>query len=161
MIILVEGTNKTGKSTLIKYLKASQGFESLYDREHVYDLKNPLAKDFLKEKLYEQLRIARVMTNNFIIDRSYLSEVVHGKIWRGYDVEYFEEIDEQFKNIGAKLIYCTDSVENINSRNGEDMSEYCRMYDELFEKCTLDKLKVNIEDPQSNNKLLNFLKGGK
>ena len=158
MIILVDGVNKTGKSTLIKYLKEEKGFETLYDRDHVYDLKNPKVKELLKEKLYDQLRIAKAVTNNFVLDRSYFSEVVYGKIWRGYDVEYLEEIEAEFKKIGAKYIYCTDEVEEINKRNEKDMSEYCSMYDKLFEGCTLEKIKINIIDINAKSEVDKFIK---
>lgn len=108
MIIIVEGCDKSGKSTLSRLLK------SLLQADY-YHSSLSLEEDlFLK---YRSL-IERVQKLT-ICDRFYPSELVYGPIIRGHSrlsKEQFIKLNQLVARKGGFFVYCESSIEVITKR---------------------------------------------
>lgn len=143
MRILIEGCDKTGKTTLAK---------KLANKYNLTIIKNSQPK--INNILQEYLNI--VNQDNIIIDRLHLSENVYGPLYRNTPIINFNKLENNIKN-NTILILCTDSVDNIHNRFIEDGEEYTKITDidyiveqfnKLYEASTLIKMKyiINHQD---------------
>lgn len=141
MMIIVEGLDKCGKTTLVNYLL--KNLDDTYLMKNGFKPKSDNRED--REKIlyiYEKLLINYV--SNFkddilIMDRYFVSELVYG-IKRGYNaletkgMKYFINTVQKRKDI--ILIYCRTDYENIKKKFIENKEEYV----EISEIKRLDKL---------------------
>lgn len=104
--IIVEGCDSTGKSWLAKELS-----KALY-----LPVINRLSP---KPTIFEECISTLWLSQPFIIDRFYLSELVYGKVMRGnvrLTSQEVEEIETKCNSINTLNIYCYDTVEAITNR---------------------------------------------
>ena len=173
-IILIEGQDRTGKDTLIKYL-TQQLFE--YSPIVIHCIgpskkcKEPLkqSKEFYKNLL---LLISN-NNNNFILNRSHLGEIVYGPLYRNYDGYYVLDLEKKYllntdKNV-ILISLIDSSYKNIKredgdslSNNTEDINNEIKQFKNMYELSNIkNKLFIDI-----NNKIIedvryeviNFLK---
>ena len=128
MILVVEGSNKVGKSSFIKYLK--ENFEK-YSGKKVIVYRNRFSQNVLnhfaentKERNYilmlgelnAVLSLSKQLDDTIIIfDRFHLSELVYGLYYRNYISFDMAKIDEQLAEEGAKLILFVSNYDHIDS----------------------------------------------
>ena len=124
MILIVEGANRTGKSTMIDMLQKlaeNSGVEfQLYNgrinnNEHVgitpegmYAYAKSVISDLLKEDTNEKL---------IVFDRFHISELVYGEAFRGYTNEYMLKVDGFLDLMDAKILYMKSDFEHIEDRH--------------------------------------------
>ena len=124
MILIVEGANRTGKSTMIDMLQKlaeNSGVEfELYNsrinnNEHVgitpkgmYAYAKGVISDLLKEDTNEKL---------IVFDRFHISELVYGEAFRGYTNEYMLKIDGFLDLMDAKILYMKSDFEHVEDRH--------------------------------------------
>ena len=124
MILIVEGANRTGKSTMIGMLQKlaeNSGVEfMLYNsrinnNEHVgtttegmYAYAKSVISDLLKEDTNEKL---------IVFDRFHISELVYGEAFRGYTNEYMLKIDGFLDLMDAKIMYMKSNFEHVTDRH--------------------------------------------
>lgn len=160
MIIILEGVNKTGKTSFLNVLehKLNVGLR-YYNRKHLNNYKNKpeMMKLVTEVQLRTILELTPGMKNNVIFDRFHITEKVYGKIDRGYDMEYFKEIDEELVRQGAKMIYFVDSNANINARNNRDMSAYIDEFDKAMIESRVPVAVFNLRDIADENKIKELL----
>ena len=124
MILIVEGANRTGKSTMIDYLKKladNSGVEFIYyngrinNNEHagttpegMFAYAKSVISDLLKEDTNEKL---------IVCDRFHISEFVYGEAFRGYTNEYMLKVDGFLDLMDAKILYMKSDFEHIEDRH--------------------------------------------
>ena len=124
MILIVEGANRTGKSTMIGMLQKlaeNSGVEfQLYNgrinnNEHVgttpegmYAYAKSVIGDLLKEDSNEKL---------IVFDRFHISEFVYGEAFRGYTNEYMPKIDGFLDLMDAKVLYMKSNFKHVADRH--------------------------------------------
>ena len=124
MILIVEGANRTGKSTMIDYLKKladNSSIEFIYyngrinKNEHagttpegMYTYAKSVISDLLKEDTNEKL---------IVFDRFHISEFVYGEAFRGYTNEYMLKVDGFLDLMDAKILYMKSDFEHIEDRH--------------------------------------------
>lgn len=129
-MIIIEGIDVTGKTSLAEQLEKAN-----FERYHLgYDEKN--------EKGY--LRVLKKNTNNLVLDRSFISELVYGPILRNscrINQQQTKNIIEQYAKVGTKIIYLMSTKEMLLKRRiGDDEdTEMIKMY---FDKLNLRYDKV-------------------
>lgn len=163
IVILVEGVDCSGKSTLVEALskkypgillklnyrpKDKSEQETLIYKRHVYSMMS-FINDNRKDK-------------SIILDRFYSSELVYSKVKRKYDAfkdsTYFK-IDKSLSCLPNLYIYCSPGndviIERLKQRGDDyidekDVQALSDRYDLFYEKTTLNKMKVdttkNIEE---------------
>lgn len=124
MILIVEGANRAGKSTMIGMLQKlaeNSGVEfQLYNgrinnNEHVgitpegmYAYAKSVISDLLKEDTNEKL---------IVFDRFHISEFVYGEAFRGYTNEYMLKVDGFLDLMDAKILYMKSDFKHVNDRH--------------------------------------------
>lgn len=138
MIIMLEGPEAAGKSTLGSNLSLSTGWP-LVHRD-----KPKTAADRIEMMAYYTYAVTS--KENLIFDRCWYSEIVYGNIMRdksyiSYDQMYFLE-EQLAKRGGGLIIHCTDRIDLLWGRcqvRGEDyikdidtLNNICDMYHHIL-----------------------------
>ena len=117
--LIIEGVNKTGKSSFIKDLNEIQlPFRGYYERSirHKYHGTN-FARQALDAQLATIVSFAKFSNENIIFDRLHLSEYVYGFVDRKYDcLREVLKYDKLLKEAGCYMVYLYDDVEKIKER---------------------------------------------
>ena len=124
MILIVEGANRAGKSTMIGMLKKlaeNSGVEfELYNNrinnnEHVgtspegmFAYAKSVISDLLKEDTNEKL---------IVFDRFHISEFVYGEAFRGYTNSHMLKIENLLRVMDAKILYMKSNFEYVEDRH--------------------------------------------
>ena len=137
MIIIVEGPDRGGKSTLAQQLARQTGWPV----EHRSKTENEEEK---ARMMGEYVQIAR-SNRNVILDRCWYSEMVYGKVMRGQayiDYPQMYALERLLASHGAIIIYCTGPKAPLWKRctsRGEDyitsrdnFNAICDAYNELM-----------------------------
>lgn len=126
MIIIIEGPDGAGKSTLAKKLSKQTGYpikRFSYPRTSEEQL-----------KMHDTYREIITTENNFIMDRCWYSEMVYGPIKRDQSwitVEQMYTYEKILATQGAMIIHCTDSTYTLWGRATERGEEYVTTYEQL------------------------------
>lgn len=110
MIIILEGENKTGKSTLAKYIVDHYDFD-------VIKCSQPKGDPYVE--YMSILKQIEKSGRNTVIDRFAYGEFVYGPIYRGKSSltkTQLRNIELKAISLNAHLIYCHDAVKNIKRR---------------------------------------------
>ena len=158
MIVVVEGVDRVGKTTLVnKLVKA--GFVDLKD-EFVVD-KSFISNfaDYSLGKCDSFVAIAKKLQEegkNVVIDRLHMTELVYGgSIRHDTNTEGCLALDMMLANLGAILCYIRPSnLKLSNELAGEDQSERAELF-EIFTNMSL--MRVVRGDYDSINELSDYL----
>lgn len=137
MIIIVEGPDGSGKTTLAEKIARQSGYTLLHRSQ-------PKSEEEKRNMMAEYLHVIK-SGKNVVMDRCWYSEMVYGPIMRDATcIDYPEmyELERLLCKKGAILIYCTDAPEVLWSRcqrRGEDYildfsthEAICKAYDKLM-----------------------------
>ena len=152
MILIVEGVNNTGKSTLINFLESSLGYHSINDdtnKEYSHDKHAFGIHSKAVLLAYTNILMKCPDSFNVIFDRFHLSEFVYGMIERGYYSSWVFDIDDQLFKMGAKLLYMEDDLESVNERAGRDLKMHQELFETVYNQSMLDKMRYNLKNPVS------------
>ena len=128
IFIIVEGTDRCGKSTLIQNLKNKFNSNTLHAL-HYSAVKQTDSDDVVRysEKLYNEMFTLMNFVDfssynsGVICDRSHLGEKIYGPIYRGYTGDYVFDIEKKFENkhFWNRLFLITlyDNPENLIDRD--------------------------------------------
>lgn len=112
MIVILEGLERTGKSTLAKIFE-EKGFVNFKDHNHLRDF----SVENIAERLDSTLSTLIALDKkgiNIVLDRFHISEYVYSTIKRENDTSLFEHIwyiDEVLSHLDTKLIYLTRDID--------------------------------------------------
>lgn len=139
MNIILEGENKTGKSTLAKLLVKKYGFQYV-------KCSQPKGDPYV-----EYMRKINAVRKPTVFDRMYIGENVYGPIYRGKSMlspEQNRNLEMALMSKNTVVIYCSDSAENIRSRFSEEQWADQKKIEQvliLYEK-VLSQVKLPIYD---------------
>ena len=123
MIIIIEGNDGTGKSTLAENLANSLTGYTIIHRTHLTDTpKSELAM------IYRDLLLKHT---NIIFDRAWYSEMAYGPVFRGescISIEDMHKLEELLHALGGFVVYCHS--ENAYERACERGEDYVQNYDQ-------------------------------
>jgi hypothetical protein len=144
-VVVIEGVDKTGKSSLARGLHAALGWPV----EKFGPPRGDAAREYLA---------ALRQAGPFIADRFHLGESVYGPIYRGTQPMHpwsVRQIEEALMRRGALLVLMTDDPADISRRFnalGEDfakvehVAELVRRFDELWERSVLPRVRLRWTD---------------
>ena len=142
MILIVEGANRAGKSTMIGMLQKlaeNSGVEfKLYNsrinnNEHVgitpegmYNYAKVVISDLLKEDTNEKL---------IVFDRFHISEFVYGEAFRGYTNDLMLKVGDFLHLMDAKILYMKSNFEHVTDKHKAlEYEALQNRFDEAFVK---------------------------
>lgn len=144
IILLLEGFDKSGKTHLGKRLSSALCIP------YYHGERAPMMTSELRTRSFDVARIEMLQMHDIlqqtgvsiIIDRWHLSEWVYSKVYgRPIDEEFLWNIDAEFAELGAIIIWCSASEELIRSRFNEekivninDREVILNYYNEAFRK---------------------------
>ena len=166
MLIIVEGIDRVGKTTLINKLHEKYNipvFDDKYLKFNAIVNKN----EFIQVKTNKTdvkssiINIERMnsLTNylsqfgvqqNILIDRFHISEYVYSKVERNFDgFEAFKIIDDRLSKLGTIIIYVRHvDLDFSSSEHGKDLNRHAKEFDKIMleTKCRLYLTNYNLID---------------
>jgi len=158
MIIIIEGTDKTGKTTFINTF-AKQHKCIIIKNQHK---PNGINDKQLKESYIALLYFINKYHNKFdiILDRFYPSQLVYS-ILRGHDSfddSWYNNFEQKLRKFGHLYVYCTVDKETLLERHKIEQDEYLKTnnidliqkrYDKFYNQTNLNKVQLNITPDKS------------
>jgi thymidylate kinase len=140
MIVIVEGIDRVGKTTLCNKLKSDLGFKILKDEvfkpEH-------FTEEIIAEKFLTTVNMLKLLNKDIdiVIDRFYLSEAVYGLMERKYDSKYLKKIELELLKLDAIIILVNPTdIEESSKKHGKDLTIHSILFNLRFEKIILRKI---------------------
>ena len=175
-VIIVDGPDNVGKSTLIRNLKnklnneifINLSFSNIYqkDKESYIYYSKQLYNNMFKICEYQIVNLK----NSIIIDRSHISEMVYSPMYRNYSGDYVLDIEKKYDLSNFFLILLIDTPENLISRDDglsysidiNKKNKELKLFHNAFEKTKIKKIIINIDghDEQSiMEQSIHFIQG--
>ena len=144
-MIIVEGIDRVGKTTLVNLLKEKTGWPVL-DDSYLYETKD-MRKDkrVNVEKIKTIVNFARDVSDKFIVDRLHWSEMIYGYCDRGYDnVVPVLDIEDELIKVGAKIILVVPTdIESSSKQHGKDLSKHAEIFEAVFDDSKMKKFRCD------------------
>lgn len=158
MLIIVEGIDRVGKTTLCEMLSKSFGINIFKHDSKLFKL-DKMDNDNETDKAIKIYEICKLLNGNLLLDRSYWSDFVYGVIERNYCVsnalENLKKIESIYKD-EAVIVYVRPVDLKLSSKlHGADLTKYndlfesvrkvtkCKVIDCTYE--SLEKVIVELE----------------
>ena len=172
MLIIIEGPDKIGKSTLINAL--SKKIPCII----IKNCNRPISNDDTNLKKSYQTILQFIKQNhkeyNIILDRFYPSQMVYS-ILRGKDSfkdNWYNDFEKQVAETKPLYVYCVNQFKTIKERHLLKKDEYIkinqlrmliRRYDFFYSLTELPKMRLDLYPPNFDNsleKLVRLIKNG-
>ena len=134
MLVIVEGIDRSGKSTLCKALSMTTRKYSIFkDKCEISS-----SQSVLQEKVLTTLSLLEQIHehDNIIVDRLFLTELVYGIVDRGYfDKEFYDILVRRLDALRHKIVLVlvkNDSVDLASSAHGSDLSLHQSLFEFFF-----------------------------
>jgi thymidylate kinase len=128
-LIILEGLSRTGKSTITKELSKKYGFRNISIKEKMPDYVTNLQDFYHGIHIFSNLIYREFPNESFILDRSFLSELVYSK--------FFNRPTHQTK---------CDSVADLLFDNNFVLINFSNSYEKYLERQPKDKIIYTQED---------------
>lgn len=144
MIIIVEGIDRVGKTTLVDKLKDATNFPVFKHDGSLFDYSK---MDNMNEtdKMVQLLEFGKLMGQpSVIFDRFHVSDFVYGSIERSYDLKEaecnFNRIEDTMKELGVILILVNPTdIEWSSEKHGKDLTLHQASFEAMVEKSSIKK----------------------
>lgn len=113
MIVILEGLERTGKSTVAEILENNFGFIRFKDHNHLMEMDSNSIANRLDATLSMIVALDKA-GKNVVLDRFHISELIYGTYYRGYNRSNFQHvryIDEVLSHLNTKLILLERTVD--------------------------------------------------
>lgn len=144
-MIIVEGIDRVGKTTLVNLLKEKTGWPVL-DDSYLYETED-MRKDkrVNVEKIKTIVNFARDVSDKFIVDRLHWSEMIYGYCDRGYDnVVPVLDIEDELVKVGAKIILVVPTdIKSSSKQHGKDLSKHAELFEAVFDDSKMKKFRCD------------------
>lgn len=152
-IIMIEGIDRVGKTTLIKLLEKKYDFVSFKDKSY-FDFN---AHSYITnvEKVVTFLEMVKQLNLTIVCDRCFLSEVVYSFVERKRDDAFIfydtmcKYIKDMIKNDGLKvLLVYVKPVDIYYSAllHGKLQEKHDKMYERIYKAIEFDKKECNYNN---------------
>lgn len=162
MIVIVEGIDRVGKTTLVSKLTKSCNINPFIDsylsftycdlnkdKEIVVEGKR---NDIIAntEKINSLINFFEQFSNNIgnvLLDRFHLSEFVYGKVDRHYlSHEAFEVFDKRLAKLNTLIIYVEPKNLNWSSeKHGSSLAEHLEVFEDIINKTECEVVRCNFD----------------
>lgn len=170
MVIILEGIDRVGKTTLCEKIKNEIDNCDVFKAERIeeaFDSKNNNAISYGYCMGQVQLFNKYYVNNDrhIVIDRFHWTEYVYTKVQRDKNVsdKYIKAVEkEMLKQFGGYLVILMMPINiNLCSRmHGSDLSQHQKLFESLYEESRLNKYKCTYHSSDvALDKVKRFIKG--
>lgn len=167
MIVIVEGIDRVGKTTLCNKIHDLHGLPVFKHSNESFDY-SKMDNDNETDKMLQLIELASITKSDVIFDRFHISDMVYGQLERNYEYnkakENFKKIDGRLSKEDSILIHVYPSNhENLmkaSTEHGKDLLHYFEMFMEFYEKSKMNKIMICYENFDSfikNTRLNGFV----
>lgn len=136
MIIIVEGIDRVGKTTLCNKISEELNVP-IY--KHIGDFSyHRMDNDNETDKMLQIIEVCRLTDSSIIFDRFHLTDFVYGEIERNYNIDKatqnFKEIDDmlsKMEDVFLIEVLPTD-IKRSSKEHGKDLSIYNDEFKQLY-----------------------------
>lgn len=113
MIVILEGLERTGKSTIAEILETKYNFVSFKDHNHLMEMDC----SFIANRLDATLSMITALDKlniDVVLDRFHISELIYGTHYRGHsraNFQHIKYIDEVLSHLNTKLVLLERTVD--------------------------------------------------
>lgn len=162
MLVIVEGIDRVGKTTLCNKLAKEFGFKIFKE-----DKRRIRSKELLSFANYGSMQSIvncyKVFGDNLVLDRFHLTEYVYGTIDRKVDskmaFQIFGMTDKKVSTLGEDVflvLVMPTNLESSSAEHGSDLSEHEKLFENCFDFSSI-KNKV-IVDYKTLDNAIRFVK---
>ena len=167
MIVIVEGIDRVGKTTLCEKLQ-ERGFVLLKDGglEMFSEDKREVQANASIAKIDSTFRFIEQMDKqgtNVVVDRLHLTEIVYAKCEKGrvvYDEDVLALEQEFFNNVGSRALLVLvepTNAEEAFERSGTNQKKHIELFKSYYRTSPLMKLRTNFNELDDVvNKIFNW-----
>lgn len=146
MIVILEGLERTGKSTVAEILENDFGFIRFKDHNHLRFMDLKSIANRLDSTLSMLVSLDKA-GKNIVLDRFHISELIYGTNDRGYpdyDFDHIYYIDEVLSHLNTKLYLLERNVNNEyveafpRKVNESGLLEYQKKFRYAFDKSYIE-----------------------
>lgn len=154
MIILVDGIDRTGKTTLVERLSMEFNYPVFKD-----DTRYSLSHDNMalnSEKLNTLINvIEKGLVKDAIFDRFHWTELIYGKVDRGYVNRDVYDMERRLENYSIKtgnivqVIMYPDDIDRSNKEHGSNLKDHMFLFDfvtNMTKVCTMKATYSTIDE---------------
>lgn len=146
MVIIVEGIDRVGKTTLVNMLHNATGFP-VYKNNTSFRLED-MDNENETDKMIKMLQVCQLTNASIIFDRFHWTDAVYGVIHRGYDPEKalanVRQIEKVLVNMDALVILVNPTnVGDSSVQHGCDLRGHDKLFAKLFSGCKVDAYACN------------------
>lgn len=149
MVIIVEGIDRVGKTTLVEKMCKEFGYQRFRDDFRYMPQDAPYANQRVNTEKINTLMnlIEQGLVDNVVLDRFHFTEYVYGLCDRGY-VNYDDMVDidkrlGRLENIALVWVHSTD-IERSSREHGKDLSEHESQMCKLYERSEIENKAVAV-----------------
>ena len=148
MLVIVEGIDRVGKTTLCEKLSEKLNVP-IYKHKNEQFNYSKMDNENETDKMLQLLDMYSILDGDVIFDRFHLSDFVYGTIERKYDLikseENVKKIEEKLKELNAILVLIVPTnVKESSEKHGKNLIEYAVTFENLFNESKIKKLKCNF-----------------
>ena len=146
MIVILEGLERTGKSTVAEILENNFGFIRFKDHNHLRFMDLKSIANRLDSTLSMLVSLDKA-GKNIVLDRFHISELIYGtndRGYRDYDFDHIYYIDEVLSHLNTKLYLLERNVNNEyveafpRKVNESGLLEYQKKFRYAFDKSYIE-----------------------
>ena len=146
MIVILEGLERTGKSTVAEILENNFGFIRFKDHNHLRSMDLSSIANRLDSTLSMLVSLDKA-GKNIVLDRFHISELIYGtndRGYRDYDFNHIYYIDEVLSHLNTKLYLLERNVNNEyveafpRKVNESGLLEYQKKFRYAFDKSYIE-----------------------
>lgn len=142
MLIIVEGIDRVGKSTLVNKIQEATGFVTYHD-DSGFCL-DKMDNDNETDKMLKMLQIYNLRKPGIIFDRFHWTDFVYGCLQRNYPferaLENKDRIEEKLIALDAVIVLVKPTdIEESSQQHGRDLSRHEQLFEFLFRESKLKK----------------------
>ena len=147
MVIIVEGIDRVGKTTLVNMLHEATNFP-VYKNNTDFKLADMDNKNET-DKMIKMLQICQLSHANIIFDRFHWTDMVYGVVQRGYDYDTAIKnktlIEDMLIKMGAMIILVKPTdVYKSSEQHGVNLTEHNYLFKTLYAESSMSKYSCNF-----------------
>ena len=152
MIIIVEGIDRVGKTTLCNALSKATGIP-IYKHHNAVMSYSDMDNYNETDKMLQLIDVCNITKSDIIFDRFHFSDYVYGILERDYEsvsaIEHLKLIDNVLRKSNALLLLMQPTdIKRSSEEHGKDLTPYFKLMQNAYRLSTMNMIMCNYNSMQ-------------